>query len=59
MRTDLPKEDLIRWMTWIMEGFSQQIIADIGNKSLEEADIDDRWDAFDRLVEQMRILFYK
>ena len=48
-----------KYINWIMEGFSQSIIARIGHTALIDADIDDAWEEFDEILDDLRRLFYK
>ena len=58
-RDDLDHEKIKKYINWIIEGFSQQIIAELMNQPLDELYFDDKWEESDKVLDDLRTLFYK
>ena len=58
-REDLPPEDIQRYITHILEGYSQEVMASLKGQSLDQLQDSPSWAAFDQLLSHLRLLFYK
>ncbi len=55
-RADIPPQDSMKYITWILDGYSQEIIRKILTGEIKDAA---EWDKFDGFLEDLKKLFYK
>lgn len=58
-RADLDVNRAKRYIGWMVDGYANQILADISQKSLADIDMDIYWQEFDELLADCKKLFYK
>lgn len=58
-RDDIDLERIKKYIKWIIEGYSQEIIFKIGGKALSDVNIDYAWDEFDEILDDLKRIFYK
>ena len=59
LRNDIPKEVSLKYIQWIMDGFSQELISKLKMKSLADADFSEDWKNFDEILVNLEKIFYK
>lgn len=57
-RSDIKPEEAKRYINWLIEGYSQELIALIGDKPLAELEDDNLWDEFDEIMLNLKKIFY-
>lgn len=57
-RTDIDPIKAKRYISWTIEGYSQELMAKIGNTPLSEYELDDTWDEFDEIMLDLKVIFY-
>lgn len=58
-RKDIEMEKVKKYIKWILEGYSQEIIFKIGDKALSDVNLDYAWDEFDEVLDDLKRTFYK
>ncbi len=58
LRKDINKETSLKFIKWIMDGYTQELIVRLQNQSLAEATFDEEWKLFDSVLDKLKILFY-
>jgi len=61
LRPDIPRERLVRYLGWAMEGYTQHMTAEIRNTltgRVSDLDLDPYWAEFDTYITDLKILFY-
>lgn len=58
-REDIEPDLAKQYINWIFEGFAQNFASQMGDTPLIDCDIDESFAEFDRIVEDLRKLFYK
>jgi len=58
-KKDIPKEVVLRFISWIIEGYQNELINKLKGVSLEEVDMDPYWREFDYYLEMIRVILYK
>lgn len=59
LRRDMPKEMSLRYIKWIIDGFTQEIIKKIHMENIADVNFDKNWEEFDYLLEDLKKLFYQ
>ena len=61
LRPDIPAQRLVRYLSWAMEGYTQETTATIRQsaKRLSDMDFDPYWAEFDTYIEDLKTMFYK
>lgn len=58
-RDDIDTEKAKKYISWFIEGYTQNLLANLGGKPLADMDIDNYWDEFDDILVDLKKLFYK
>lgn len=58
-RRDLGEEKIRKYITWLIDGYSQNLLATLNEKPLADMDLDVYWDEFDDILDDMKRLFYE
>lgn len=59
IRDDIDKKSCIRYMTWIMDGFSHDLAKKLAHKPLAKMSFNQDWKDFDIMVDDLKKIFYK
>lgn len=57
-RSDINPEDARRYINWLIEGYTQELMALIGDKPLADIEDDHLWDEFDIIMLNLKKIFY-
>jgi len=58
-REDLAPGDIRRYITFILEGYTQEVMAALKDQPAEDLSTSPSWAAFDALLQDLRTLFYQ
>ncbi|NLM06961.1 MAG: TetR/AcrR family transcriptional regulator [Tissierellia bacterium] len=58
LRKDIPKEVSLKYIKWIMDGFTQELMVKIQMAGMADANFDKDWEDFDKLLEDLKKIFY-
>lgn len=58
-RKDMDADTIKRYMAWMIEGYSQEIIQRLAGVQLADIDLDPYWKEADTVMDDMRKLFYQ
>ena len=58
LRKDLPKEVSLKYIKWILDGYSQELIMRLKNQDVTQMVFDEDWKDFDQILENLKRLFY-
>lgn len=58
-REDMEPARIKSYIAWLLDGYSQKILADLEGKSLADMDLSPYWQEFDGILADMKTLFYK
>lgn len=58
-KEDIPKEVTLKFISWIIEGYQNELINKFRDLNLEEIDMAPYWEEFDYYLDKIRIAFYK
>ena len=62
LRTDIPQERLVSYLSWAMEGYTQHLTGLIRRNyagRFSETDMSVYWDEYDIYMEDLKLMFYK
>jgi len=59
LRKDLDKTTSLKYIKWIMDGFTQELTSKLSNTNLADESFDDDWKDFDKILNDLRKIFYK
>ena len=59
LRDDLDPESVKRYINWILESFSRQIVTELMNQPLDKLYFEDKWEESDKILDDLKALFYK
>lgn len=57
-RADIDREKAKKYIAWLVDGYSQQLLAALSGKALVDMDLDPYWKEFDEILDDMKQLFY-
>lgn len=57
-RSDIDVNDAKKYISWVIDGYQRELMAEIGNTTLSDFELDDTWDEFDRIMLDLKKIFY-
>lgn len=58
-RTDISIETQIKYIHWIMDGYSQELITAFKNHDISDVELEPIWKQFDDHLDNLKLLFYR
>lgn len=59
LRTDIEETKIAEYSSWIINGYADKIIRFMQDKALAEVDLGPFWEEFDKILDDIRVLFYR
>lgn len=59
LRKDLDKTTSLKYIKWIMDGLAQELTYKLSNTNLADESFDDDWKDFDKILADLRKIFYR
>lgn len=59
LRKDIPKEEILKYIKWIMDGFARDIILKVQMENFADVNFDEDWGNFNKLVKNLEEIFYR
>lgn len=59
LRDDIDPDDLIAIIKWTIDGYEATLINTLKGQDLTKANLEPYWDEFDKLIENLKTIYYK